>query len=104
MTRSELIERIAEKGRIPHKTAEAVVDVMFDSIEGALVRGERVEIRGFGSFVVRKYESRTGRNPRTGEAVEVPARRRPYFKVGKELSKRVDYKRDDNGEPVSRPV
>jgi len=73
---------------------------MFDSIAGALVRGERVEIRDFASFVVRKYETRAGRNPRTGEAVEVPARRRPYFKAGRELSKRVDYKRDDNGKPT----
>ena len=102
MKRSELIERISETGKISHKTAEAVVHVMFDSIAGALVRGERVEIRGFGSFVARKYESRVGCNPRTGEAVEVPAKRRPYFRAGQELSKRVDYKRDDNGEPVSR--
>jgi integration host factor subunit beta len=64
---------------------------------------ERVEIRDFASFVVRKYEARAGRNPRTGEAIDVLAKRRPYFSAGKELSERVDYKRDDNGEPVSRP-
>jgi len=90
MTRSELIERIAAGAEIPPRTAEAVVHVMFDSIARALAHGERVEIRGFGSFVARKYQSRAGRNPRTGEAVQVPARRRPYFKAGKELRQRVD--------------
>lgn len=90
MNKSELIEIIAEKSKIPKKRAEEAVNLVFDSMSEALVRGNRIEIRGFGSFVNRDYDSYTGRNPRTGESIKVPPKRLPFFKVGKELKERVD--------------
>lgn len=90
MNKSELIEIIAEKNKVPKKRAEEAVNLVFDSMAQALVRGDRIEIRGFGSFVNRKYEAYTGRNPRTGESIKVSPKRLPFFKVGKELKERVD--------------
>lgn len=90
MNKSELIEIIAEKSKIPKKRAEEAVNLVFDSMSEALVRGNRIEIRGFGSFVNRDYDSYIGRNPRTGESIKVPPKRLPFFKVGKELKERVD--------------
>lgn len=90
MNKSELIEVIAEKSKIPKKRAEEAVNLVFDSMSQALVRGDRIEIRGFGSFVNREYESYTGRNPRTGESIHVAPKKLPFFKVGKELKERVD--------------
>lgn len=90
MNKSELIEIISEKGNVPKKRAEEVVNLVFDSMTEALVRGDRIEIRGFGSFVNRDYGSYTGRNPRTGESIEVQPKKLPFFKVGKELKERVD--------------
>jgi integration host factor subunit beta len=92
MNKSQLIETIAEKSNIPKKRAEEVVNLIFDSMTQALVRGDRIEIRGFGSFVNREYESYTGRNPRTGESIKVQPKKLPFFKVGKELKERVDGK------------
>ena len=90
MNKSELIEIISEKGNIPKKRAEEVVNLVFDSMTDALVKGDRIEIRGFGSFVNRDYGSYTGRNPRTGESIQVEPKKLPFFKVGKELKERVD--------------
>lgn len=90
MNKSELIDRIAERSRLPRKKAEAVVNLLFDAMTSALADGERIEIRGFGSFVSKHYRSRMGRNPRTGETIPVPAKRLPFFKVGKELRERVN--------------
>jgi integration host factor subunit beta len=90
MNKSELIDRIAERSRLPRKKAEAVVNLLFDSMTDALASGERIEIRGFGSFVSKQYRARMGRNPRTGETIPVPAKRLPFFKVGKELRERVN--------------
>lgn len=90
MNKSELIEIIAEKSKIPKKRAEEAVNLVFDSMSESLVRGDRIEIRGFGSFVNREYEAYTGRNPRSGESIQVPPKRLPFFKVGKELKERVD--------------
>jgi integration host factor subunit beta len=90
MNKSELIEVIAEKSKIPKKRAEEAVNLVFDSMSQALVRGDRIEIRGFGSFVNRQYESYTGRNPRTGQSIKVAPKKLPFFKVGKELKERVD--------------
>ena len=90
MNKSELIDKIAEKANLPRKRAEQVVNLLFDSMTEALAKNERIEIRGFGSFVSREYRARTGRNPRTGEAIDVPRKRLPFFKVGKELRERVD--------------
>ena len=90
MNKSELIEIISEKGNIPKKRAEEVVNLVFDSMTDALVKGDRIEIRGFGSFVNRDYGSYTGRNPRTGESIQVEPKKLPFFKVGKELKEHVD--------------
>ena len=90
MNKSELIEIIAEKSKIPKKRAEEAVNLVFDSMSQALIRGDRIEIRGFGSFVNREYEAYTGRNPRTGESIQVSPKKLPFFKVGKELKERVD--------------
>jgi integration host factor subunit beta len=91
MTKSELIEQVAQRANgITHKVAEVVVNTIFQSMKEALIRGERIEIRGFGSIKVKHYPSYTGRNPKTGERILVPAKKLPFFKVGKELKDRVD--------------
>ena len=93
MTKSGLIEAVAEKTpHISKKDTEIVVNTIFDSMASALRDGERIEIRGFGSFQVKVREAREGRNPKTGELVAVHAKRVPFFKVGKELRLRVDGK------------
>lgn len=85
MNRSELIESVASQNELSRRQAEAVVAAMFKTISSALSRSERVEVRGFGSFTTREYESYTGRNPKTGEQVTVPAKKLPFFRVGKLL-------------------
>lgn len=85
MTKSELIEAVAERSKITKSRAELVVNCVFDSMTAALERGEGIEIRGYGSFTVREYQPYLGRNPRTGKDVQVPPKRLPFFKVGKEL-------------------
>jgi integration host factor subunit beta len=90
MTKSELIEAVANKLKLPKGKAELIVNCVFDSMEGALTHGERIEIRGFGSFEIRNYKSYEGRNPRTGTKVDVRPKRLPFFKVGKELKERVN--------------
>lgn len=90
MNKSELIDTIAEKTKQPRKKAEDVVSLIFDSMTDTLVKGGRIEIRGFGSFISKDYGAYTGRNPRTGESIEVKPKRLPFFKVGKELKERVD--------------
>ena len=91
MTKSGLIEEVAR--RTPHiskKDTEVVVNTIFDSMIEALKQGDRIEIRGFGSFQVKIREAREGRNPKTGEPVHISAKRTPFFKVGKELKEMVD--------------
>ena len=91
MTKSGLIEEVSE--RTPHiskKDTEIVVNTIFESMTDALKKGERIEIRGFGSFQVKVREAREGRNPKTGDEVHIPAKRTPFFKVGKELKEKVD--------------
>jgi len=90
MTKSDLIDRIAEKLKLPRGKAEEVVNMVFESMENSLKQGERIEIRGFGSFEIRNYKAYEGRNPRTGNPVEVQPKRLPFFKVGKELKERVN--------------
>ncbi len=90
MNKSELVLKVAEKLNLTKKKAEDVVDLIFDSMTNTLLKGDRVEIRGLGSFVVRHYTSYTGRNPRTGESIQVKPKKLPFFKVGKELKKRID--------------
>ena len=89
MIRSELIQNVADRLKLPAAQAEIVVSTIFDSMTDALVAGERIEIRGFGAFEVRHYKGYEGRNPRTGQAVQVPPKKLPFFKVGKELRERV---------------
>ena len=89
-TKSDLIELLSMNARLARPTAEQVIDIVFDHMIAAMKRGERIEIRGFGSFEVRDYKSYQGRNPRTGEAVHVPPKKLPFFKVGKELRERVN--------------
>jgi integration host factor subunit beta len=90
MTKSDLIDVLCESQKLPKGRAELLVNVIFDSMEAALGRGERIEIRGFGSFEIRTYRAYEGRNPRTGVAVSVRPKRLPFFKVGKELKERVN--------------
>ncbi len=102
MTKSELIEAIAARGELTKARAEMVVNCVFDAMTEALQRGDGIEIRGFGSFTVRPYKPYDGRNPRTGQPVPVPAKRLPFFKVGKELKELVDGSRDANSsDPAS---
>jgi integration host factor subunit beta len=91
MTKSDLIRRLAEAN--PHlyvRDLERIVTTVFDQISAALARGDRVELRGFGAFSVRARDARTGRNPRTGDEVQVPDKVVPYFKTGKELRERLN--------------
>ena len=90
MNKSQLIERIAKEEGITIKNAANVVNVVFDSMADSLAKGDRVEIRGFGSFKVKGYNSYQGRNPKTGEIIQVREKKLPYFKVGKEMKDRVD--------------
>jgi integration host factor subunit beta len=90
MTKSDLIDVLCEMQKIPKGRAELLVQVIFESMEAALKQGERIEIRGFGSFELRSYRPYEGRNPRTGVRVSVQPKRLPFFKVGKELKERVN--------------
>ncbi len=93
MTKSELIEQLSEAHEILNKKdAETVINLIFDGIGNALAQGDRVEIRGFGSFSVREREAREARNPKSGELVKIASRKTPFFKTGKELRERVDFK------------
>lgn len=90
MTKSDLIEILVTKTNLPKKRIEQIVNCVLDSLFEALVSGDRIEIRGFGSWYVKEYKSYTGRNPKTGSTVKVSEKRLPFFKVGKELKKRID--------------
>ena len=89
MNKSELIESLAVKKSLSFKKAEEVINTLFASMTDALLSGDRIEIRGFGSFVVKEYDAYTGRNPKTGEFVQVKAKKLPFFKVGKDLKEKV---------------
>ena len=91
MNRSGVISVLKEESNLSRKEAEKITEIFFNTIEETLIKGERVEIRGFGSFTVNEYKSYTGRNPKTGVQIDVPAKKLPFFKVGKELKDRVDY-------------
>jgi integration host factor subunit beta len=97
VTKSELIERISEKLKLPAGKAEQIVNTIFESMVEALQRGEGIEIRGFGSFTVRSYQSYEGRYPRTGDPVHVAPKRLPLFKVGKDLRERINTGSDEPG-------
>lgn len=90
MVKSELIENLAERADITLAKAEEIVDLFFDAVSETLVKGDRVEIRGFGAFTVREYKAYEGRNPKSGEKIMVPPKRLPFWKTGMELKQRVD--------------
>lgn len=99
MTKSELILRLAELNpHLYHRDVERIVTAIFDEITTALARGDRVELRGFGAFSVKKRDSRVGRNPRTGSAVQVAEKSVPFFKTGKQLRERLN---EHEGQPVT---
>ena len=85
MTKSELIAEVADRRGITVRKAEEVVNTIFESMAEALGSGDRIEVRGFGSFAIREYQPYTGRNPKTGESITVQPKKLPYFKVGKEI-------------------
>ncbi len=85
MTKADLVERVAHEADMTKKDAEQLVEIIFESIVSTLNKGEKIELRGFGSFRVRERNARKGRNPKTGTAVNIPAKRVAYFKPGKEL-------------------
>jgi integration host factor subunit beta len=90
MTKAELVDEVARVVQLTKKQAETIVNVVFDSIVESLRSGQKIELRGFGSFRLRSRKSRTGRNPKTGEKVEVPSKKIPYFKPGKELKELIN--------------
>jgi integration host factor subunit beta len=90
-SKSDLIAEVAARTKLPLVDAEPLVSRVFDCMAEAMQRGEGIEIRGFGSFTVRSYGEYVGRNPRSGDAVQVRAKRLPFFKVGKELRERVNF-------------
>lgn len=94
MNKSDLINVLSARASLTHSRAEDVVNVIFDAMTESLVAGEGIEVRGFGSFSVRSYKGYKGRNPKTGELVDVAPKLLPFFKVGKELKELVDQGRN----------
>ena len=90
MNKGDLIEALKRKNGFTREKAERVIDLFFGEMTNALVNGDRVEIRGFGSIFVKQYDSYQGRNPKTGESVKVKSKQLPFFRCGKELKERVD--------------
>ena len=96
MTRSDLVEELAARfSQLTHRDAEYAVKTILDAVSDALVRGHRIEIRGFGSFSVNRRPPRMGRNPRSGESVAIPEKRVPHFKPGKALREAVDARTEE---------
>jgi len=98
MTKADLVEEVAKVTELTRKDSEVIVDTLFESVIKALRTGDKLEVRGFGSFRVRQRNARVGRNPKTGDKVEVPAKRVPYFKPSKELK---DLINDGTGTPAA---
>lgn len=98
MTKAELIDEVSRVVELTRKESEVIVEAVFESIVRSLRTGDKIEIRGFGSFRTRERQARVGRNPKTGVRVEVPAKRIPYFKPSKELK---DLVNEDGGEPAA---
>src|SRR5487761_201547 len=101
MTKADLIEEVSRVTEITRKDSEVVVETIFESIVRALRSGDKIEVRGFGSFRTRQRNSRQGRNPKTGEKVEVPAKKIPFFKPSKELKDVVNQSKASAHTPVS---
>ncbi len=90
MTKSELVSQLAKRADLPQTVARVIVDTIFDGMKESLLRGERIEIRGVGSFSVRSYDGCKGRNPNNGELVDVPPKKLPFFKVGKAVKQKIN--------------
>jgi integration host factor subunit beta len=90
VNKSELIERLAQRSGLNVIQSEEIVNLIYKKMRDTMMGGGRIEIRGFGSFVVKEYEAYQGRNPKTGEKISVPPKKLPFFKVGKELKERID--------------
>ncbi len=96
MNKAKLIQKVSERMHITYRVAKVAVDSIFDSMSESLNKGEGIEIRGFGSFVVKNYGSYKGRNPKTGEIVDVPPKRLPHFRVGREMRKLVNGQKSES--------
>ena len=103
MTKAELVEEVSRVSDLTKKHSEVIVDTVFKSIIDALHRGEKIELRGFGSFRLRRREPRKGRNPKTGDKVDVPPKKVPYFKPGKELKELINREPDASPAPSAPP-
>jgi integration host factor subunit beta len=90
MNKSDVIDALAGEAQLPIRKSEEIVNVAFETMSRALINGDRIEIRGFGSFEIREYGNYSGRNPKTGEKIAVSSKKLPFFKVGKELREKVD--------------
>ena len=97
MTKAELVEEVARAAELTKKDSEVIVEEVFKNIIQALNRGEKIDLRGFGSFRVRQRDARRGRNPKTGAPVDIPAKRVPYFKPGKELKELINVQAEGDG-------
>ena len=104
MTKAELIEEVSRVVEMTRKDSEVIVEAIFDSIVRSLRTGDKIEIRGFGSFRTRQRQPRVGRNPKTGTRVEVPSKRIPYFKPSKELKDLVNNSGGESGQPAAAPA
>ena len=103
MTKADLVEEVAKVTELTRKDSEVIVDTLFESVIKALKAGDKLEVRGFGSFRVRQRNARVGRNPKTGEKVEVPAKRVPYFKPSKELKDLINDGTAAGSTPSAKP-
>jgi Bacterial nucleoid DNA-binding protein len=103
MTKAELVEEVARAAELTKKDSEVIVEEVFKNIIEALNRGEKIELRGFGSFRVRQRDARRGRNPKTGAPVDIPAKRVPYFKPGKELKELINAEGEELAEGTPPP-
>ena len=104
MTKAELVDEVGREAALTRKHSEVIVDAVFSSIVEALQRGDKIELRGFGSFRLRRRDSRRGRNPKTGDRVDVPPKYVPYFKPGKELKDLINQDPEgpvDDGSPMA---
>ncbi len=90
ITKADLVEEVLSLGDLTRRDCEILVDTVFDAVIGAIKKGEKIEVRGFGSFRIRERKPRVGRNPKTGAKVDIPAKRIPYFKPSKELRDRLN--------------
>ncbi len=90
MNKSDLVLQLAKEADLPLRKSEEIVNLVFDTMGDALHEGDRIEIRGFGSFMIKAYQGYTGRNPKTGDKIVVEEKRLPFFKTGKELREKVD--------------